>query len=104
MNGEFPNNEIYHIDGNGLNNSWENLRIVTPSLNQRNRRLSKNNRSGFCGVMKPRENHNKWTAFVKLNGKIKILGYFDKKEDAIEARLNHNKNNDSHINHGATMN
>lgn len=104
MTGEYPENEIDHIDGDGSNNKWANLRHVTPSLNQRNRRLQNNNKSGFCGVMEPREIHNKWTAFVRHKGKTKILGYFDKKEDAIKARLNHNKNNEFHINHGMKRN
>lgn len=41
---------IDHIDGNGLNNRWENLRVTTLSGNQRNRRVSKNSRTGVPGV------------------------------------------------------
>lgn len=99
MTGELPDNEIDHIDGDGINNAWINLRLVTPSLNQRNRRLSKNNKSGFCGVIKPR-NRKKWVAYIKLRGKRIELGSFENKEDAIAARLKANNENGFHPNHG----
>lgn len=41
---------IDHIDGNGLNNKLANLRLVTLSLNQRNRRLTKSNKTGISGI------------------------------------------------------
>lgn len=41
---------VDHRDGNALNNRRKNLRITTNSQNTKNRRLSKNNSSGFKGV------------------------------------------------------
>ena len=36
MTGEWPNGPIDHHDLNKLNNSWSNLRLATPSLNNAN--------------------------------------------------------------------
>ncbi len=41
---------IDHIDGNGLNNRIENLRVVSLATNQRNRVVSRNNTTGVSGV------------------------------------------------------
>lgn len=41
---------IDHIDGNGLNNRVENLRVTTLSSNQRNRKLVRSTKTGIHGV------------------------------------------------------
>lgn len=41
---------IDHIDGNKQNNSLENLRVVTRSVNNRNQGMYKNNNTGMTGV------------------------------------------------------
>lgn len=41
---------IDHIDGNGLNNQKNNLRIVTTSLNKRNQKTIKSNKFNFNGI------------------------------------------------------
>jgi len=45
---------IDHIDGNRLNNRLDNLRAVTISENNRNRKLSRNNTTGFIGISEER--------------------------------------------------
>ena len=42
--------EVDHIDGNRSNNKISNLRCVTPSDNQKNKKKHKNNTSGTLGV------------------------------------------------------
>lgn len=52
VNGSIPSGMcIDHIDGNGLNNKLENLRTTSLSGNQRNRRLSRNCKTGINGVI-----------------------------------------------------
>lgn len=48
------------------------------------RRLSKNNKSGFRGVSKYRTN-DQWVSTIKIDGKPKHLGVFDTPELAYEA-------------------
>jgi HNH endonuclease/AP2 domain len=42
--------DVDHIDGNSLNNSVDNLRLVSTSINNRNHKQRKNNSSGVTGV------------------------------------------------------
>lgn len=72
---------IDHVDGNGLNNRLSNLRITTLSGNQRNRRISKNSRTGVPGV----NHHGNGKGFcVTCAGKY--IGYFIDINQAIQAR------------------
>ena len=88
INGKFPEKHIDHIDGDGTNNSWTNLRDADRSANSKNMKLFKNNSSGFCGVTML---DGKWAAQIKTAGKYIYLGSFDKKSDAINARKEANK-------------
>lgn len=75
-----------HIDRNELNNCKSNLRPATVEENARNHSLRKDNKSGFSGVWWDTES-NKWLAYIKADGKMKKLGRFVNKTDAIIARL-----------------
>lgn len=81
-NGCIPDGmQIDHIDGNRRNNSIENLRASTSSLNQRNKSKQRNNKSGVTGVFL-KKSTGKWVA--KLCGST--LGYFESFDDACSAR------------------
>ena len=69
-------NEIDHIDGNRLNNDIENLREVTRSQNQWNRKSNKNSLSIYKGVSWHKPN-KKWMSHIGINGKKKHLGLFN---------------------------
>ena len=77
---------IDHIDGNGLNNTKSNLRIVTQSQNCMNRSIRSDNSSGIIGVRMRRET-KKWVATIYKNGTSHYLGDFETIEKAAEARM-----------------
>ena len=77
---------IDHLDGNGLNNKWVNLRSVSHRINTKNQLMHKTNTSGVSGVCF-RKDSNKWRARIMVDDKPINLGTFKAKEDAIEARL-----------------
>jgi hypothetical protein len=76
---------VDHINGDTLDNQRENLRLCTRAENARNRRLAKNNTSGCTGVVLA-NNKTSWKASVYINGKMKHLGTFKTKEEAVSAR------------------
>lgn len=85
MTGEFPEDQVDHIDGNGLNNIWTNLRPVTCGENHKNRRKYARNTSGTAGVHWSTAKR-RWQAAIRVNGRLNDLGRFHNKEDAIAAR------------------
>lgn len=82
-----------------MDNRLENLRDVSNRENARNQKISKNNTSGTLGVYFYKRDQN-YQASIKINGKIKHLGYFKNKEEAIAARAAANIKYNFHENHG----
>jgi hypothetical protein len=79
--GQWPDEKIDHIDGCGNNNRIANLRPANCSQNQANRRLNKNNKSGFKGVSWDKQ-FSRWRATIRSSGKSKHLGLFHSPEEA----------------------
>jgi len=73
--------QVDHIDGDGLNNTRDNLRLATSAQNSANRGKQSNNTSGFKGVSwnKPR---GKWRAQIRVGGNQIHLGMFTSKDEA----------------------
>jgi hypothetical protein len=69
-----------HKDGNTLNNTKQNLQVVSSSQNQMKKKLPKHNTSGYRGVYFHKLRH-KWKAQIGNGCRIHI-GYFDIKEEA----------------------
>jgi hypothetical protein len=83
VTGEWPEGLVDHDDGNGLNNSWNNLRNATPLQNSYNRGKTKANTSGYKGVFICPHSGN-WYAKIVHNGKQKRLGTYKTREEAYE--------------------
>jgi len=75
---------VDHRDGNGLNNTNQNLRPCTPLENTRNRSANSKNKSGFKGVHRTKGTKNNWTATI-YNRKQIYLGSFKTRESAAHA-------------------
>ena len=73
---------IDHVNGNGLDNRRENLRICSKKENCRNTPKRCNNTSGYKGVGKCGK---KWRAMIGVDGKRTHLGVFENIIDAVKA-------------------
>lgn len=82
MEGRWPDPQIDHKDGDGLNNVWNNLREATASQNNYNRRAKKSNKSGYKGVHPVK---NGFKATISVEGKSMSLGTFSTAKDAYMA-------------------
>lgn len=84
VHGEWPADQIDHINGVRSDNRIDNLRVVTNKQNGENQTLRSNNTSGHRGVTWDKVN-GKWMAQIKHHGKIHHLGYFSILEEAAAA-------------------
>ena len=94
-----PENQIDHIDGDGLNNRIDNLRDVLPIENSRNMRISKANTSGVVGVHWSKK-EERWVARIKVNGRGIYIGRFRDITAAATARKEAEELYGYHANHG----
>ena len=83
VTGEWPTQEIDHMDGNKANNAFSNLRQVSRRANTENKRTAKRtSTTGLLGVVRHRD---KFVAKIVHAGKRTHLGVFETPEDAHEA-------------------
>ncbi len=74
--------DVDHRDRDGLNCRRENLRAATHAQNMTNRRMQKNNKSGFRGVSRWGKI---WQAHIQANGRQHNLGRFESPDLAARA-------------------
>lgn len=101
MYGEFPPKHLDHINRNREDNSINNLRLATDSVNSKNQTIYKNNSTGFHGVT---SHGDRWRARINVNGKKIHLGVFDTIEEAAQCRKRAEQKYGFHKNHGKIIN
>ena len=94
MTRRWPTREVDHINGNGIDNAWGNLRQLDRERNAQNQRTPmSNNKVGLLGVS-PRPN-GKFRATLVVGGKQRSVGTFDTAEEAhtayVEAKRIHHE-------------
>ena len=97
--GEWPKNQIDHINQDPTDNRIENLRDVTQLENLKNQALRSNNKSGYIGVHFEKSKQ-KYRVRVQINNSKKHIGYYNTIEEAVAARAVANINYNFHPNHG----
>lgn len=81
VHGEWPIDQIDHIDGDRCNNRIANLRQCSNLENGQNKKSYKGSTSAYVGVCWDKT-AMKWRASIRSNGVQRYLGIFDKEEDA----------------------
>lgn len=82
--GVWPKELLDHVNGIRTDNRLINLREANRAENNRNRGMSRNNTTGFKGVIFCRD-RNKWQAKIYRNNKAVHLGRFNSPQEAYAA-------------------
>lgn len=97
--GEWPEQQIDHINGRREDNRIINLRSATPRDNSKNQKRRVDNQSGCTGISK-HSLANRWVAQITLDGKSTYLGIYEDFFEACCARKAAEKKHGFHENHG----
>lgn len=77
--------EVDHINGDGLDNRRENLRVVTHLEQMQNRRPQAGYSRHRGVTFAKRRKEQPWHARAQVGGRVHHLGYFDTEDEAAEA-------------------
>lgn len=97
--GEWPSDQIDHINGDKTDNRILNLRNVTHAQNGRNQKLRSTNTTGAHGIYWDKTKR-KWRAQINRDGKTTHVGLFDCLDTATAARKKAEADLGYHENHG----
>jgi hypothetical protein len=85
VNGEWPQQEIDHINGDPGDNRIANLRDVPARINAENKRgPRKDNACGQRGVM---AHQGRWRARIQVDGQTMHIGMYDTPQEAHDAYI-----------------
>lgn len=86
MEGALPVKFVDHINGDGFDNRWTNLRHATPEMNSENQRAARgdNKSTRLLGAY---PNGKRYCAKITVKGKVLCLGTYDTPEEAHQAYL-----------------
>jgi len=76
--------QVDHINRDRSDNRIDNLRWVTAQQNDFNRTKRKETSSSYKGVSWHKKN-NKWSSYIRIDGKLMSLGQFDEETEAARA-------------------
>lgn len=96
--GELPD-DVNHDNGIHDDNRWLNLKSGSHLDSVKNASRRSDNVSGVTGVSRYKA-RSQWRAYVIIDGRQLHLGYFEKFEDAVAARIAAKKTYGFHENHG----
>lgn len=87
LNGSIPDSmQIDHINGNRIDNSIENLRIVDYRQNSENREVHRKGKLPGCSY---RKDCNKWQVRIRVNGCRRHIGLYDTELEAYDNYKKH---------------
>lgn len=98
VHGVWPEDELDHDDGDGLNNRILNLKPADRLANNQNASLRKDNRTGVPGVFRVR--NGKYQAKIRHEGQVQYLGTFDGMPAAAAAKKAAEEKFQFHPQHG----
>ena len=98
--GQFPPDQIDHINGDGVDNRLCNLRPVTNRINSRNCKLRSDSTSGITGIHWCKRD-KRWRVQINNQNKRVQFGNFDYLFEAVCVRKNAEKEYGYHTNHGS---
>lgn len=100
VEGRLPDLEVDHIDGNGLNNRFDNLRLVSRTGNAKNQRLNPRNKTGIPGV-RLLTGKTRWMVCIGGGPRKIYLGTYDCFFQACCVKKSAENRHGYHKNHGS---